>query len=111
MEELSHGLQLDKGYKGQSSIEFSLAFIIALLFLVLTARVFVWFGGNLIRRQVAYENSRKEAGSTNPGQTDFYKSSKLDLFGKDISDFKDGEEEYPVAHHPPLNKRLAQGAE
>lgn len=84
MKEILPGLRLNKGYQGQASIEFSLAFIIALLFLVLTARVFVWFGGSMLRRQIAYENSRVEAGSTNPGKGDFYKTPKLDLFGKEI---------------------------
>jgi len=84
VKEISLGLRLNKGNKGQASIEFSLAFIIALLFLVLTCRVFVWFGGTLLRRQIAYEGSRQEAGSTNPGKTDFYTRPNLDLFSKEI---------------------------
>ncbi len=84
MEKKLNGFHLNKGYKGQASIEFSLAFIIAILFLVLTCRVFVWFGGSLLRRQVAYEDTRVEAGSSNRGRLDFYQSPTLDLFGKEV---------------------------
>ncbi len=92
-----HGLCLNKSHKGQATIEFALAFIITLLFLVLTCRVFVWFGGNLLRRQVAYDKSRVEAGgglttgwwwwkkpAGTRGELDFYQAPKLDLFGKDV---------------------------
>lgn len=100
MEEAPHGLRLNNGRKGQASIEFSLAFIIAILFLVLTCRVFVWFSGNLLRRQLAYEGTRQDAGGGpvekelflgikiktrgTPGRTDFYQTPKLDLFGKEV---------------------------
>lgn len=84
MKKIARGLPINKADKGQASIEFTLAFVMALFFLVLTCRVFVWFNGNLLRRQIAYEKSRVEAGSTNPGKLDFYAAPKLDLFGKDI---------------------------
>lgn len=98
MEGLLHGLRPGKG---QSSIEFSLAFIVALLFLVFTCRVFVWFGGNLFRRQAAYEDSRLEAGRPKdtgwwfwkqpgtPGKTDFYKKPEFKIFEKDMFKEKD----------------------
>lgn len=85
--ELLHGHRLNKGNnKAQASIEFSLAFVIAILFLVLTARVFVWFGGTLLRRQIAYENTRVVAGTpgSEAGKADFYSKPKLDLFGNKI---------------------------
>jgi len=72
--------------KGQVALEFTTAFICAILFLVLTALVFVWFGQNIVNRHKAYEQSRVYAG--NPAtwsefdSINFYTPSKLDIFGK-----------------------------
>ena len=84
MQKILLGLQTNNSQKAQSSIEFSLAFVITLLFLVLTCRLFVWFGGSMIRRQLAYEDSRTEAGSTSPGKQNFYSNKRLDLFSEEI---------------------------
>ena len=67
--------------KGQASIEFTLGTICAVLFLILTCNLFVWLNHCLVRRQVAYEQSREEAGnSTNPGREDFYVPPRLNVF-------------------------------
>lgn len=73
--------------KGQASIEFSLGLIIAILFLLLTCNLFVWFNRCLIRRQLAYENSRVRATRTfnlggNPGEPNFYnpQDNRLNVF-------------------------------
>lgn len=49
--------------KAQSTIEFSMAFILAILFLFLSANLFVWFNRNIVQRQKAYEQTRIYAGS------------------------------------------------
>ncbi len=73
-----------KENKAQSSIEFSLAFIVAILFLVLTCNLFVWLNHNMVARQMGYEQTRKAAASTSePGKLDFYpqeKMKKLNVF-------------------------------
>jgi len=64
----------------QASIEFSIAFVCAILFLILTCNLFVWLNHCLVRRQVAYEDSRVEAGHSSPGRTDFYTPPRLNVF-------------------------------
>ena len=67
--------------KAQSTIEFSIGFIAAILFLVLTCNLFVWFNHCLVRRQRAYEDSRVRATTTgNPGQENFYTPPRLNVF-------------------------------
>jgi hypothetical protein len=44
--------------KAQVSIDFALAFIVALLFLVLVTRLFVWFCSTIVNRHVAFEQTR-----------------------------------------------------
>jgi hypothetical protein len=67
--------------KAQVSIEFSIGLIVAILFLILTCNLFVWFNHCLTRRQVAYEDSRAEAGrSANPGRDDFYTPPRFNAF-------------------------------
>jgi uncharacterized protein (UPF0333 family) len=67
--------------KAQVSIEFSIGLIVAILFLILTCNLFVWFNHCLTRRQVAYEDSRAEAGgNSNPGGTNFYTPPTLNVF-------------------------------
>lgn len=75
--------------RAQSSIEFVIGFVCTILFIILTCNLFVWFNHCLVRRQVAYEDTRKEAGSGletsgsytgNPGKADFYTPPRLDVF-------------------------------
>jgi len=82
-------LHLNNDYKGQASIEFSLAFILALFFLVLTCRLFVALNGNMINRQQDYENTRVSAGSINPNTNtanllEFHAKARLDILSKEI---------------------------
>jgi hypothetical protein len=54
---------LEKKLKAQSTIEFSLAFVVSLLFLILTCNLFVWLNHNVVARQMAYEGSRVSSGT------------------------------------------------
>lgn len=70
--------------KAQATLEFILAFIMAILLIVLTANVFVWLNRCIVGRQAAYEESRGAAGGstneTDVGKSDFYTPPKLDVF-------------------------------
>ena len=66
--------------KAQATLEFTLVFVITLLFIILTANVFVWLNHCIVRRQVEYENSRNEAGSTNVGKSNFFTPPTLNVF-------------------------------
>ena len=44
--------------RAQSTIEFTVAFVAAILFLVFTCNVFVWMNRSLLDRQIAYEDTR-----------------------------------------------------
>ena len=76
----NYSISINSAIKAQSSIEFSLALISAVLFLVLTCNFFVWCGHTIVQRQVAYEASRVNAASNNnPGQLSFYAPSAMNL--------------------------------
>lgn len=65
----------------QSSIEFSIAFVMAILFLILSCNLFVWINHNIVQRQRAYENTRVAAGyPIEPGKSDFYTPKRINLF-------------------------------
>jgi hypothetical protein len=79
--------------RAQATIEFSLAFIMAILFLLLTCNLFVWLNHCVVGRQAAYEKTRVEAGDgrdekflwfvtegAEPGKGDFYKTPDLNIF-------------------------------
>ena len=69
--------------RAQASLEFTMVFVITILFIVLTVNVFVWLNHCMVSRQVEYEKTRSEAGSssTNVGKSDFYnKVPKLNVF-------------------------------
>ena len=66
--------------KAQAIIEFTLAFICAILFLILSCNLFVWMNHCMVGRQVGYENSRVDAGHSNPGNEDFYTPPTLHVF-------------------------------
>lgn len=81
--------------RAQSTIEFTIGFIITILFLILTCNLFVWFNNCLVSRQRAYENTRVEAADgrvpswwefwreqPNPGKDDFYTPPTLSIFSK-----------------------------
>lgn len=66
--------------KAQASIEFSIAFVLALLFMILSCNLFVWLNHNIVRRQRAYEDSRFDAANINtPGKLDFYTPKEMNL--------------------------------
>jgi hypothetical protein len=67
----------------QSSIEFSIAFVCSIVFVILTCNLFVWMNHCLVGRQVAYENTRVEAGGRNEarvGRSNFYDRQDLNVF-------------------------------
>jgi len=69
--------------KAQASLEFTLVFVITLLFIVLTVNVFIWLNHCMVGRQVGYEDTRSEAGTpedTLVGKTDFYTRPDLNVF-------------------------------
>lgn len=70
-----------KKNQAQASIEFSLAFVTAILFLLLSCNLFVWLNHNIVQRQKRYEETRIVAGSTSePGKLNFYTPKKMNLF-------------------------------
>ncbi|MDD5552550.1 MAG: hypothetical protein PHE18_01605 [Candidatus Omnitrophica bacterium] len=58
--------------KAQATIEFGIALVLAVLFLFLSANLFVWLNQNIVKRQRDYEQTRVESASSNPGKVDFY---------------------------------------
>jgi uncharacterized protein (UPF0333 family) len=69
--------------KAQSTLEFTLVFVIVLLFIFCTVNLFVWFNHCIVRRQVSYEQSRGDAAGqaeANVGKSDFYTPNKLNVF-------------------------------
>ncbi len=74
-----------KRNKAQASIEFSVAFVLALLLMILSCNLFVWLNHNIVQRQKEYELSRvRSANSPNsplkgvPGKLDFYITNSKD---------------------------------
>lgn len=68
--------------RAQASIEFSLALVTSVLFLVLTCNLFVWCSRSIVQRQVAYERSRHEAAHADdePGKLNFYTPTNMSVF-------------------------------
>ncbi len=69
--------------QAQSSIEFSIALVCAVLFLFLSCNLFVWLNHNIVQRQKAYKETRLMAGRGSkvsdgavtggePGKLNFY---------------------------------------
>lgn len=80
---------INKRKQAQSTIEFTISFVITLIFVVLTCNLFVWLNHCLVRRQRAYEETRVRAGRGletrdnivgNPGEANFYTPPRLDVF-------------------------------
>ena len=72
----------NKKVKAQSSIEFSIALILAVLFMVFSSNLFVWLNHNIVQRQRGYENTRISSTNNNtPGRLDFYpRPATMNLF-------------------------------
>jgi len=70
--------------KSQVTIEFTIAFFCLLIFLLATARIFAWFGNNIIQRHKSFEETRTRAGreGSTASQIDFYdqEDNQLDIF-------------------------------
>jgi len=52
--------------KAQVSIEFAVAFVMLVLFVVLATKMFTWMGGTIVKRHIAYENSRSMTSAAAP---------------------------------------------
>ena len=66
--------------KAQATIEFTLAFVCSLLFLILTVNLFCWFNHCLVDRQRTYEATRTDATRiASPGVWD-YEPPELNVF-------------------------------
>jgi hypothetical protein len=66
-------LKINNTILAQSTIEFAISLVLAVLFLFLSCNVFVWMNHNIVQRQKDYEATRLEAGNVNdPGRADFY---------------------------------------
>ena len=77
--------------RAQVAIEFTIALFCLFIFLVATAKMFVWFGSSIVQRHKAYEATRVDAGDhgTTSDEIDFYEPDKLDIFSDwDISDWE-----------------------
>lgn len=75
---------IKKYLSAQVSLEFAASFVVLLLFLLATAKIFVWFGNNIVRRNTVYEGSRAIAGNesttnTNPTQSFYYNQAEHPL--------------------------------
>jgi hypothetical protein len=63
--------------KAQATIEFGIALVLVVLFLFLSANLFVWLNRNIVERQKDYNATRLEsANMDNPGKVDFYSHYK-----------------------------------
>jgi hypothetical protein len=49
--------------KAQVSLEFVITFVMLVLFVVLVAKIFAYFGNRIVSRQQAYELTRSAAGN------------------------------------------------
>ena len=60
--------------KAQVSLEFVVTFVMLVLFVVLVAKIFAWFGARIVSRQQAYELTRTPAGrvSTTASTVNFF---------------------------------------
>lgn len=70
----------------QVVLEFVSAFIVVLIFLVATAKIFVWFCETIVERHEAFEGTRTLAGkeSTTESQNSFYSGGHpLDVFDEE----------------------------
>lgn len=71
-----------KRIKAQVSLEFTAAFIVLLILLIATTKLFVWFGSNIVERHKDYEKTRTAAGFNGTeaeNNIPFYKQSKHPL--------------------------------
>ncbi|MBU4009132.1 MAG: hypothetical protein KJ882_00050 [Proteobacteria bacterium] len=70
--------------KAQASLEFTIAFVLTILFLVFTVNLFVWFNHCVVQRQVEFEKSRSRAGGfegpNKVGDSDFFRPPELNVF-------------------------------
>ena len=54
--------------KGQATVELAVALILIVILLMAGVKTFLWLNEGMVARQVSYENTRIEAGSTAPAE-------------------------------------------
>jgi hypothetical protein len=64
-------------------MELALSSIGIVTFIFVAARVFQWLNGSMVGRNAAYQATRVDAGSSNPGSKDFYVTPGVDLTPND----------------------------
>ncbi len=67
---------------GQAAIEGVIGIVGALILFVGAAAMWGWFVQSYVARQEAYQRTRVEAGSSDPGRDNFYDQSLLNIFNE-----------------------------
>lgn len=77
--------KIKRGLSAQVSLEFTSAFIVLILLLLATGKLFVWCTENIVKRHKAYENTRTvvlDGDELAQPNIDFYEPTKLEIFKK-----------------------------
>jgi hypothetical protein len=84
--------------KGQSTLELAAALIVVVLFLMASLKIFLWLNDRMVRRQVAYENTRIAAGSQWPEEVGLSSTGEVGPSGLTIGsqDWVIDESAYPA---------------
>lgn len=98
----------------QSTIEFSMAFILAVLFLFLSCNLFVWFNRNIVQRQKEYERTRSLSASGPMQRVQKESDGTVYYEEKDCKDCDPGKLDFYTTKNPnykPLNAFVSGGYE
>lgn len=72
--------------KAQVSLEFVVTFVMLVLFVVLVAKMFTWFGARMVSRHQAYEVTRSMGPGDASGRVEFFDEGggkrPLDVFNE-----------------------------
>ena len=74
--------QLPGRQRAQVAIEFTIALLCLVVFLVATTKIFAWFGNSIVQRHNDFEDTRVAAATkaTTDSQIDFHQKQDLDIF-------------------------------
>ncbi len=78
------------GVQGQVMLEFAVSLVGLVSLIVISLNVWHWLGRTIVERQASFENTRKEAGNTKPGQSVPYHRPPIQLFKSPASIGGDG---------------------
>lgn len=74
-------MKLWQNKEAQATLEFTLTFIVLILFMVGIAKTMAWFGNNIGARAQYYQTVREEVISSAPGPSNIaYQQSKFSIF-------------------------------